>query len=140
PGTHDSGSYSAGNTGYVRNQTHDIGKQLEYGIRSFDIRVKKRPNGKYVMFHGTYPPGPKQQLFQDALDQIKDFASKHPHEILIIYIDGFRHDSNEEQITFQDLYINYLKDYLVVLDVDNTSRHIEGSSYTPAKMYDMKKN
>src|SRR5258708_6461052 len=39
PGTHDSGSFSPDMVGIARTQDHDLGQQLEGGIRYLDIRV-----------------------------------------------------------------------------------------------------
>lgn len=138
PGTHDSGSYSGWNSGYVRNQTLDIGEQVARGIRFLDLRVQIRPDVKppdgYVMAHNTYPLFHDQQKFSDALEQLGKFASQHPHEIIVAQMILQGQSGGKPCVDFQDYCIKTLEPHLVILDVDATTKEAEGTDYTPAKM------
>lgn len=128
PGSHDAGSFSALNSGYVQTQTYDIGDQLKRGVRYFDIRVKQRSDDAYVMCHDTFPPG-DAQLLDAALDQISQFVIGHSQEMLVLRMSASLSDSMA-YTTFQDHYIAKLQDHLVVLDVPTSSQRADPADYT----------
>lgn len=138
PGSHDAGSFSRGNTGYVRNHSRDIAEQLAGGARFLDIRVARRPDRNYVMFHDTIPPD-ESQSFDVALEQIQGFADDHPGEVVVVKMHRKfwpgdpiqKGDRRQEYTDFQDYCIRKLKSQLVVLSVPHRlTRVADPSEYT----------
>ncbi|MGI9163095.1 MAG: phosphatidylinositol-specific phospholipase C domain-containing protein [Mycobacterium sp.] len=114
PGTHDSGSYGITPTspwaltgaaqfgfltelpgflqdlivkpvaaGWGKTQSNDLYAQFTDGIRYVDLRLTNEPDGQVYLEHGL-----RSVLFADAVDDIAAFATEHPTEALIIYIQG----------------------------------------------------
>jgi hypothetical protein len=114
PGTHDSGSYGITRTspwaltgadqfgfltelpgflqdlivkpiaaGWGKTQSKDLYEQFTDGIRYVDLRLTNEPDGTVYLEHGL-----RSVPFADAVDDIAAFATEHPKEALIIYIQG----------------------------------------------------
>lgn len=81
PGTHD----TAANTGnaWVKTQDMDIKKQLENGIRFFDIRLV-HDNGTLKLCHDSYVFN--TTFVKDVLKITANFLKEHPSETVIMTI------------------------------------------------------
>lgn len=79
PGSHDSGTTKGGSM--LQTQTVDIPRQLQKGIRAFDIRLEKK-NDKLGIFH-SYA---FQDIYweDDVLPAFIAFLQAHPSETLIV--------------------------------------------------------
>lgn len=114
PGTHDSGSYGITPSspwaltgadqfgvltelpgilqdlivkpiaaGWAKTQSNDLYGQFSDGIRYVDLRLTNEPDGQVWLEHGL-----RSVLFTDAVNDIAAFATEHPKEALVIYIQG----------------------------------------------------
>jgi 1-phosphatidylinositol phosphodiesterase len=79
PGSHDSGAVRGGQV--LQTQTLDICRQLELGIRAFDIRLAER-KGKLGVFHSRA----FQRVYweDEVLPAFIAFLKKHPSEMLVV--------------------------------------------------------
>lgn len=79
PGTHDSGTTKGGS--FLITQGLEIPRQLQEGIRAFDIRLEKK-NKKLGVFH-SYA---FQDIYweDDVLPAFIHFLQEHPSEMLIV--------------------------------------------------------
>ena len=95
PGTHDTASW---NTSLSFGQTQDknFTTQLNDGIRFFDIRVRRVAGGGWALHHG---PLYLHLNFNNVLDSLGDFLSKHPKETVIVSI-------KEDHTPMDDTYSN----------------------------------
>lgn len=112
PGTHDSGTYSlvsvysrplndayssdaAGELAkigqfafvsepWAKAQSLTLGQQLAAGARYLDLRPCAEANGTLRICHGMYGP-----LLSDLLQDVANFASAHPQEIILLSMEGF---------------------------------------------------
>lgn len=92
PGTHDSAAFTYSWAPFVATQTLDIQKQLDAGIRFFDLRCGIRDD-ILEMVHGTAVLG----LRLDAvLDTMYSWLASHPTEAIIAQI---KRDRKEENAT-----------------------------------------
>lgn len=94
PGTHDSATYAAGSTGignWYKCQDLNITKQLEWGIRVLDIRLKMNSKENKQGFrelltthggseHHTY------DSFDKILDQCIKFLKEHSNETIVMIV------------------------------------------------------
>lgn len=82
PGTHDSGATKEPLAGTAKCQTLTIAKQLEAGVRYFDIRLR-REDGKLNVYHGYV----NQELsFDQVLDDCYAFLESNPTEAIVMCI------------------------------------------------------
>lgn len=95
PGSHDAMSYP-NIMRRSQTQSKDIQQQLEAGFRYFDFRVKLN-DGVYYGYHGgdntehdytSIDPYKGNRPF--IFDQIKDFLTTHPKELLILNFSHFK--------------------------------------------------
>lgn len=126
PGTHDSGSYGISSSSKVdeecddstlkelvsgitanwaKTQTKDFKEQLEDGIRYFDLRITKEGNEPWL-WHCML-----SIELSDALDDIQDFATTHPKEIIILDFQDIATSSIIDEV--HELITNKLSDQLV---------------------------
>ena len=121
PGSHDSGmsevegGTAGGTSANVQTQTLNIGGQLEYGVRYFDIRpviaggVFRAGHYTDLSLFGT--AGANGQSIDSMVSQINQFTRKH-HELIIL---NLSHDLNTDSGTKnypdldQDQYNRLLK-------------------------------
>lgn len=82
PGTHDSGAM-LGSKGIVT-QDVSIARQLELGIRAFDIRLKAIDGGKLGVFHASQFMNCNWE--DDVLPTFKAFLAAHPTEALVVSV------------------------------------------------------
>jgi hypothetical protein len=121
PGTHDSGSYGITPSsawaltgkdqfgfltelpgflqdlivkpiaaGWGKTQSKDLYEQFTDGIRYVDLRLTNEPDGQIYLEHGL-----RSVLFDEVVDDIAAFATAHPKEVLVIYIQGIKNFSPE---------------------------------------------
>ena len=63
-----------------------LAKQLQYGIRAFDIRVRVNKEGEVLSFtihHAVYY---QQANFTDLLTAFRDFLAEHPSETVLLHL------------------------------------------------------
>ncbi|CAG5092630.1 Similar to 1-phosphatidylinositol phosphodiesterase (Bacillus cereus) [Cotesia congregata] len=78
-GTHDSATYSVKGR-LTQTQVMTITEQLEFGVRVFDMRVRRK-NNEFAMYHDFVF---LNQMFEDILIEIKIFLKAHPRELVIL--------------------------------------------------------
>lgn len=114
PGTHDSGSYGISASspwaltgknqfgiltdlpglledlvvkpivaGWAKTQSKDLYEQFTDGIRYVDLRLTNEPDGTVYLEHGL-----RSVPFTEVVDDIAAFATEHPREALVIYVQG----------------------------------------------------
>ncbi len=116
PGTHDSGALHSllGISGKC--QSYDIGKQLHFGVRLFDIRLQLRDDNLAIVHSFV-----DQKLsFEAVLDEIKSFLEENPTEFIIISI---KEDADAENSTlaFEGAVENMLRTKLGSLLSESTA-------------------
>ncbi len=89
PGSHDAGTYDMNYLG--RTQAHPIAKQLNIGVRYFDLRVNKTEEG-YFLYHAMFDG----ENFVDVLEDIKTFITENPSETLILDFQHFKGGSEAD--------------------------------------------
>ncbi len=97
PGTHDSGTYDITSSSdfepdtpwfflfapgvvaaFAKSQAHDIGQQLDNGVRYIDLRLDWHDNDIWIV-HSMY-----SDKLSNILDDVKSFAQSHSKEIIIL--------------------------------------------------------
>ncbi|MDD6302275.1 MAG: phosphatidylinositol-specific phospholipase C domain-containing protein [Bacillales bacterium] len=99
PGSHDAGTYSMSWLG--KTQSFSIKEQLQIGVRYFDIRVNKKSENDYVIFHSII----NGVNFLPIIEDIKEFIINNPSETLLLDFQHFKNDSQEG-------VCSYIKQYL----------------------------
>ncbi|WP_428328474.1 phosphatidylinositol-specific phospholipase C domain-containing protein [Mucilaginibacter sp.] len=104
PGAHDAGMSALNGTGGIHGnsinpcntltQKLNIGKQLNAGIRMFDLRVGAFKNSIYTKHSSSdcmedAMGGGYGEQFKDVLDSVKTFLDRHKKEFLIITLSHF---------------------------------------------------
>lgn len=116
PGTHDSGALHSflGISGKC--QSYDIGEQLHFGVRLFDIRLQLRDNNLAVVHSFV-----DQKLsFEAVLDEIKSFLEENPSEFIIISIKEDA-DAENSTLSFEGAIEDILRDKLGSLLSESTT-------------------
>ncbi|XP_038591929.1 PI-PLC X domain-containing protein 1-like isoform X2 [Micropterus salmoides] len=71
-------------------QEETITKQLDVGVRYFDLRIARKANDtdptRFFFYHGLYT----QTDVETILKVINDWAEKHPKEVLILALSNFK--------------------------------------------------
>ena len=122
PGTHDSYAYKikgiANLISYVaRTQTWNIEKQLNAGLRYFDVRLKLYNNTLHC-FHG---PIDLIDTFDIILKTLVDFITKHKSETIMMQLVAEYDDTNYTKTMdemYEELIANY-KDLIKEYDGNN---------------------
>lgn len=92
-------------------QEETITKQMDAGVRYFDLRIARKPNdtnpNRLYFYHGLYT----QTDVETVLRLINDWAERHPKEILILALSNFKgfNKKNEKQLH------NHLIDFIKTL-------------------------
>ncbi|MDR6940799.1 phosphatidylinositol-specific phospholipase C domain-containing protein [Mucilaginibacter pocheonensis] len=104
PGSHDAGMSALNGTGGTQGssinpcntltQTQNIGKQLNAGIRMFDLRVGLFHNAIYTKHSSSdcmadAVGGGYGERFKDILDSVKTFLDRHKKEFIILTFSHF---------------------------------------------------
>lgn len=92
PGTHDSAAFTYAWAPFVTTQTLDIRKQLDAGIRYFDLRCGIRDD-ILEMVHGSAILGLR---LDEVLDTMYKWLASHPTEGIIVQV---KRDRKEENAT-----------------------------------------
>ena len=98
PGTHNSYSDTDEHFG-APDQTHDITRQLDDGIRvlHFEVhRYNERGTVKVFACHGVCDLG--RQLFVDEMKKVADFMAANPHEVVSLLL-----ERSDDLVTAGDL-------------------------------------
>ncbi|XP_053269782.1 PI-PLC X domain-containing protein 1 isoform X2 [Pleuronectes platessa] len=78
-------------------QEESITKQLDAGVRYFDLRIARKPNDpdptRLYFYHGLYT----RTDVETGLRMIHDWAEKHPKEILILALSHFEGFQKEKR-------------------------------------------
>ncbi|MFY9335612.1 MAG: phosphatidylinositol-specific phospholipase C domain-containing protein, partial [Mycobacterium sp.] len=74
--------------GWGKTQSKDLYEQFTDGIRYVDLRLTNEPDGQIYLEHGL-----RSVLFDEVVDDIAAFATAHPKEVLVIYIQGIKNFS-----------------------------------------------
>ncbi|OUM57092.1 hypothetical protein PIROE2DRAFT_65196 [Piromyces sp. E2] len=99
PGTHDSGTYAIGDTGfnifnirilYGRTQEVSIYEQMMNGIRYFDIRIETNKDKEIYLTHDKLDcinrnTGKKYYL-EDVFNEAVEFLGNNPNETIIMHL------------------------------------------------------
>jgi Phosphatidylinositol-specific phospholipase C, X domain. len=110
PGSHDSGTYNMNWTSET--QTYTVKEQLATGVRYLDLRVNKKSDNQYVIYHG-----PTNGVnFLSILKDIKDFILTNPSETILLDFQHFK--NNSEKDVYDLLTFELYEDNLLV---ENTS-------------------
>ena len=109
PGTHDSATFQV--TWYpifkdiVETQTLGFDKQLEYGVRVFDLRIRRTGEG-LALHHGAVY---LDRMLGSALESIERFLRDNPSETVLIRVrDEYQADANVSQ-NLQQVFEQYLQ-------------------------------
>ena len=81
--------------GWGKTQSKDLYEQFTDGIRYVDLRLTNEPDGQIYLEHGL-----RSVLFDEAVTDIAAFATEHPKEALVVYIQGIK---NFTPITHADV-------------------------------------
>lgn len=123
PASHDSGMSHAGpctsfaDARVTQTQTLPLARQLEAGIRYFDLRPAlwrlSEPGSEFAFGHFTDQVGGQGCLGEPmvmALTDVKKFLDDHPHEIAILKFSGYDDsDGNKFPLTTQQAMIDDIK-------------------------------
>ena len=91
PGSHDAATKDMNWMAETQNRT--IGEQLACGSRYLDLRVWKKGDDYYI-FHGPI----KGSKFLPIVEEIKAFLDAHPSEFLVLDMQKFKGDSQNDVI------------------------------------------
>ena len=114
PGTHDSATFQVTwlpiFKDVVETQTLGFDKQLEYGIRVFDLRLR-RTGDALAMHHG---PVFLDKMLGPALEAIQRFLLDNPSEtVLVRFRDEYEEDSNVK-LSLEQVFANYMQVYKAI--------------------------
>ncbi|MCF0117245.1 MAG: phosphatidylinositol-specific phospholipase C domain-containing protein [Bacilli bacterium] len=99
PGSHDAGTSGMVWLGETQNLT--IKDQLKIGVRYFDIRVNKKSEDNYVIYHSVI----NGSSFKPIIEDIKNFITANPTETLLLDFQHFENDSQSGVLSFIDDYL-----------------------------------
>ena len=106
PGSHDSGTYGMNWLGCT--QSYSIKEQLYSGSRYLDLRINKKSEDEFVMYHGIL----NGTTLTANMKDIKDFIKDYPTETLLLDFQHFKGDAQEDVKDYLDL--NFNKENLLV--------------------------
>ncbi|KAM6896858.1 PI-PLC X domain-containing protein 1-like [Xenentodon cancila] len=94
---------------WATTQEVTIIKQLESGVRYFDLRIARKPNDtnptRLYFYHGLYTQIDVETVFRD----IQKWADDHPKEILILALSHFRGFDKKIEWKLHNHLINFIK-------------------------------
>ncbi|WGS41943.1 phosphatidylinositol-specific phospholipase C domain-containing protein [Burkholderia sp. JSH-S8] len=97
PETHDTMSFYGGDA--VATQTLRLRKQLNAGVRVFDIRLRAIAN-KFAIHHG---PVYQNAMFGDVLNDMTEFLRANPKETLFVRIKE-EYSSEHSSMSFEQIF------------------------------------
>lgn len=74
--------------GWGKTQSKDLYEQFNDGIRYVDLRLTNEPDGQVYLEHGL-----RSVPFTEVADDIGAFATEHPREVLVVYVQGIKNFS-----------------------------------------------
>ncbi len=88
PGTHETLATKGGASGFAKCQNWDVSKQLDYGVRYFDIRMKASHKYPYLQgYHGDSSFGVEEPYsFPEVLEKIDRFLKKNKTESVLLQL------------------------------------------------------
>jgi len=113
PGTHDSGCNI--DCGILQTQTWSIEKQLNHGVRFFDIRCRHVEN-KFQIYHDVVDC---ELSFDDLIEIYRIFLSQYPSECLIMRVKEENTSENCSRF-FHETFEEYLNKNLDLFYMSNT--------------------
>ena len=90
PGAHDAGT--RGLPYLAETQDRDTADMLACGIRYLDLRVSKTKDGELKIYHGPF----KGVTLDSVIEDITEFLSKNPTEMLILDFQHFDGDAEQD--------------------------------------------
>ncbi|TNN04185.1 hypothetical protein fugu_001214 [Takifugu bimaculatus] len=94
---------------WATTQDENITKQLNAGVRYFDLRIARKPNDpeptRLYFYHGLYTRTDVETLLRD----INTWADKHPKEILILALSHFKGFDRKNQRDLHNHLIQFIK-------------------------------
>lgn len=94
---------------WATTQEETITKQLDIGVRYFDLRIARKPNdtnpNRLYFYHGLYT----QTDVETVLKVINDWAERHPREILILALSHFKGFDKKNGVHLHTHLINFIK-------------------------------
>jgi hypothetical protein len=76
--------------GWGKTQSKDLYEQFDDGIRYVDLRLTNEPDGQVYLEHGL-----RSVPFTEVVDDIGAFATEHPREVLVVYVQGIKNFTAE---------------------------------------------
>ena len=76
--------------GWAKTQSGNLYEQFNDGIRYVDLRLTNEPDGQVYLEHGL-----RSVPFVDVVGDIAAFATEHPKEALVIYVQGINNFTPE---------------------------------------------
>ncbi|CAM1356470.1 hypothetical protein [Tenacibaculum ascidiaceicola] len=100
PGAHDAATYVPfhriggifSKNGISQCQSLNIKEQLDYGIRSFDFRVKYQKNNDDLDFYVYHGQSDSDAKIEPMLKDISDFLKKQPKEFVFVWFNSMAND------------------------------------------------
>ncbi|XP_028263707.1 PI-PLC X domain-containing protein 1-like isoform X2 [Parambassis ranga] len=90
-------------------QEETITKQLDAGVRYFDLRIARKPNDsnptRLYFYHGLYT----RTDVETVLQEIHDWALLHPKEILILALSHFKGFTTTTEESLHTHLIHFIK-------------------------------
>ncbi|KAI8050392.1 PLC-like phosphodiesterase [Syncephalis plumigaleata] len=91
---------------------HDIGRQLEDGIRAFDIDTCVTNDGTVVTCHGKGPSRALGAPLDEHLMEIRDFLEQNPRELVTLEYNDYDGDIVLDGMAISEAINKYLPDKL----------------------------
>ncbi|TMS21982.1 Pepsin A [Larimichthys crocea] len=93
----------------AQNMEEPIAKQLDAGVRYFDLRVARKPHDtnptRLYFYHGLFTRTDVETILTD----INDWAKAHPKEILILALSHFKGFDDTNKSHLHDHLIKFIK-------------------------------
>ncbi|WP_440121207.1 phosphatidylinositol-specific phospholipase C domain-containing protein [Tenacibaculum sp. Ill] len=134
PGSHDSTTYTLGRIGWsppqfgiAKCQSENIEKQLELGVRLFDLRLIWY-NDQIYLHHGDYTSNDYYTIpFKEAIKAFSNFLKKHTKEIIFLMFwqrpsnkNGEYWSAEHDEETIKIIKNEFEKKLIIENEVNNT--------------------
>lgn len=106
PGTHDSSTFNVDHVVYTT-QAVNFKKQLDYGVRVFDIRIR-HSNNKFELYHG---PMFLNLMFDAFLRDVDEFLRENPSEAVVFRMSKECNDTTDNTRSLEETFQFYLSDH-----------------------------
>ncbi|XP_061564306.1 PI-PLC X domain-containing protein 1-like isoform X2 [Cololabis saira] len=99
-----------------------MAKQLESGVRYFDLRIARKPNDtnptRLYFYHGLYTRTDVETVFKD----IQKWGADHPKEILILALSGFKGFDKKNEWNLHNHLIHFIKNLFQAKIIQRTEK------------------